>query len=79
MLPDVTEFLARNRRDIWSFVSAYLCEDMAPVSSEEYFDIQRTIECRFTLKRVRDLIIAYSQCTVYISNHNTAQSFGQFG
>ena len=24
------------------------------------FDIQATIECRFTLKRVRDIIITYS-------------------
>ena len=31
------------------------------ISSKEFLDIQATIECRFTLKRVRDLIITYSQ------------------
>ena len=34
--------------------------DVAPVLSKEFIDIQATIECRFTLKRVRDMIIAYS-------------------
>ena len=29
-------------------------------SSKEFFDIQATIECRFTLKHVRDMIITYS-------------------
>ena len=38
-----------------------------------------TMECGFTLKRLRDMIITYSQCTVQLSTHNTAQSFGQFG
>ena len=30
--------------------------DFAPVSSKEFLDIQATIECGFTLKRVRDMI-----------------------
>ena len=30
--------------------------DIAPVSSKEFLDIQVTIRCRFTLKRVRDMI-----------------------
>ena len=29
-------------------------------SSKEFLDIQATIECRFTLKRVRDMIRTYS-------------------
>ena len=29
--------------------------------SKEFLDIQATIECGFTLKRVRDMIITYSQ------------------
>ena len=29
--------------------------------SKEFLDIQATIECRFTLKRVRDMIRTYSQ------------------
>ena len=53
--------------------------DFAPASSKEFLDIQATIECGFTLKRVRDMIKTYSQCTVQISTHNTAQSFGQLG
>ena len=35
--------------------------DFAPASSKEFLDIQATIECGFTLKRVRDMIITYSQ------------------
>ena len=30
------------------------------VSSKEFLDIQATIECRFTLKLVRDIIITYN-------------------
>ena len=32
----------------------------APASSNEFLDIQATIECRFTLKRVRDMTRTYS-------------------
>ena len=35
--------------------------DFAPASSKEFLDIQATIECGFTLKRVRDIIRTYSQ------------------
>ena len=35
--------------------------DMAPVSSKEFFDIQATTECKFTLRPLRDMIITYSQ------------------
>ena len=45
--------------------------DEAPVSSKEF--IQATIEWRFTLKHVRD-IIKTVKCTVQKSTHNTAQS-----
>ena len=50
-----------------------------PVSSKEFLHIQATIECRFTLKRICDMIRTCSLMhqTVHISNHNTAQSFGQ--
>ena len=34
---------------------------MALALSREFFDIQATIECEFTLKRVRDMIRTYSQ------------------
>ena len=33
--------------------------DVAPVSSKEFLEIQATKECRFTMKRVRDMIITY--------------------
>ena len=33
--------------------------DFAPVSSKEFLDIQATIECGFTLKRVRDMTRIY--------------------
>ena len=35
--------------------------DFVPVSSKEFLDIQATIECGFTLKRVCDMIRTYSQ------------------
>ena len=35
--------------------------DFAPASSKEFLNIQATIECGFTLKRVRDRIRTYSQ------------------
>ena len=35
--------------------------DFAPVSSKEFLGIKATIECGFTLKRVRDMIRTYSQ------------------
>ena len=31
-----------------------------PVSSKEFLDIEATVECRFTLEFVRDMIITYS-------------------
>ena len=37
-----------------------IVEDFAPASSKEFLDIQATIECGFTLKRVRDMIKTYS-------------------
>ena len=44
-----------------------------PVSSNELLDIQATIECRFYLKCVRDMIITYSQMhlTDKYSQHNS--------
>ena len=41
--------------------------DFAPASSKEFLDIQATIECGFTLKRVRDMIKTYSQVDVYLN------------
>ena len=37
-------------------VSVTKTSDFAPVSSKEFLDIQATIECIFTLKRVGDMI-----------------------
>ena len=53
--------------------------DIATTLTKGFLDIQSTIECRFNLERVRDVIITYSQCTVQISIHNTVESFGYFG
>ena len=62
---------------VWQNGSVFVCElsgcgfesscshlktsDFAPASSKEFLDIQATIECGFTLKRVRDMIKTYSQ------------------
>ena len=41
---------------------------MALVLSKEFLDIQATIECEFTLKRVRDMIITYSHNDMLLNN-----------
>ena len=47
--------------------------DFVPVSGKEFLDIQVTIECGFTLKRLRDMIRTYSHyflfsiCCEYLS------------
>ena len=35
--------------------------DFVPASSKEFLDIQATIECGFTLKRIHDMTRTYSQ------------------
>ena len=42
-------------------VAVTYTSDFAPASSKEFLDIQATIERGFTLKRVHDMIRAYSQ------------------
>ena len=39
----------------------HLNSDILPVLSKEFLDIQATIECKFTLKHVHNMIITYSQ------------------
>ena len=45
--------------------------DFASASSKEFFDIQATIECGFTLKHVRDMTRTYSQWYLMIKIFNT--------
>ena len=47
--------------------------DFTPVSSKDFPDIQATIECGLTLKRVRDMTRTYSQmhCTDKYSEHSS--------
>ena len=45
------------------------------VSSEEFLDIQLTIECGFTLKRVRDMIRTYNQTVVTLSFINQLKMY----
>ena len=42
-------------------VAVTYTSDIVLVSSKEFLDIQATIESRFTLKVIRDMIITYSQ------------------
>ena len=42
-------------------VRVFLSCHVAPASSKEFLDIQATVECGFTLKRVRDMTRTYSQ------------------
>ena len=39
--------------------------DTAPVLGKEFIDIQGTIECGFTLKRVRDTMRTYNQVNIF--------------
>ena len=46
-----------------------MTSDFAPASSKKFLDIQATIECGFTLKRVRDMARTYSHSVlVLVSN-----------
>ena len=46
----------------WVFVYELSgCGFESPVSSKQFLDIQATIECKFTLTLVRDMIITYIQ------------------
>ena len=47
--------------------------DIALVSSKEFLDYQATIECWFTLKRVRDMIKTYSTSLTNISTEMKKQ------
>ena len=52
---------------------------MAPASSKEFLHIQATVECGFTLKRVRDMIKTYNQMNVkgsLSSNEETVKVLG---
>ena len=48
---------------------------MDPVSSREFLDIQASIECGFTLKRVHDMIKTYSFNT-FFKKIKTTRSYG---
>ena len=58
---NVKELLARSRREILKFKWLQLDSKWIKASSKEFLDIQATIECGFTLKRVRDMIRTYNQ------------------
>ena len=53
--------------------------DFAPASSKEFLDIQETIECGFTLKRVRDMTRRYNENYIYgfsqVRTFRTVNSF----
>ena len=72
---NVKELLARNRYDIWSL------SDSNGIRTHNHLVciVQATIECRFSLKRVRNMIITYSEVHRTDNTYNTAQSFDQFG
>ena len=46
--------------------------DFARASSKEFLDIQATIECGFTLKRVCDMTRTYSQLPITITQLKTS-------
>ena len=49
-----------------NLVAVTATSDIAPVSRKDFLDIEATIECRFTLKCVCDMIITYSQYNMKI-------------
>ena len=50
------------------------CCSAAPASSKEFLDIQATIECGFTLKRVRDMTRTYSHTLLNKYKRNNVKS-----
>ena len=46
-------------------VAVTYTSDFAPASSKEFLDIQATIECGCTLKRVFDMIRTYNDKVLY--------------
>ena len=46
---------------LFSNILQYHMIYITPTSSKEFFDIQATIECGFTLKRIRNMIRTYIQ------------------
>ena len=53
----------------WTWISNF-----APALSKEFLDIQATIECQFTLKRVRDMTRTYSHNVLTEEINKTALS-----
>ena len=45
----------------WCPVGVTYTLDFAPASKKEFFEIQATLECGFTLKCLREMIRGYSQ------------------
>ena len=41
--------------------SFFVGPKISPVSSKKFLEVQATLECRFTLKRARDMMRTYSQ------------------
>ena len=56
-------------------VEVTLTSDIAPVSSKEFLDIHATMKCRFTLKRVRNMMRTYSQRILVVSLTIYKQTF----
>ena len=55
-------------------VDLTLTSDVVPVANKEFLNIQATTERRFTLKRVRDMIVTYNnksfrQVSFYRTHH----------
>ena len=52
--------------------------DFATASSKEFLDIQATVECGFTLKRVRDMIRTYSYKDEFLKLYDEIIKNGEF-
>ena len=69
-------FVYEPRSCVFESSCSHLTSYFAPVASKDFLDIQATIECGFTLKRVRDIIRTYSQCNERLK-HSSTFSFSQ--
>ena len=81
--------MKKARKDIFlaSLQTKWLCVripflslKLVPVLSKEFLDIEATTECKFTLKRVRDMIITYRQIyrTDKYSQYNNLSSLAKW-
>ena len=63
----ISLWLWLNGQVVLGWNSVAVISDIAPVLSKEFRDIQATIDCGFTLKCLRDMIIIQSSIYYFVN------------